>query len=304
MFEFAVGSIIDGVLNCRYAINKEWSIVMQSHWSKSPYGTFILQQEVKLLRQALIVSAANSVALVCDTEVWAAITAEPLGINQAKVFAAKFADAHLCDCANEQNKETDSVDWLIIWHGLEQQEDPRALLREATRVLSEGGRLSIFGFNPLRSLSRNLWFWKDRSQSNIQATLQQFRLHDWLRLLNYEVTQVNTLIAPNLSRLERHQRKCSEMQHVNTFPLVGLIYHFEALRRHFPMTSLRVPIGKEKKRALQLVSPAGSGRVAKLLPAKNRVIKSRVFRDELNSPPKLTGLKSSNKPDNHDNQGQ
>ena len=86
---------------------------------------------------------------------WAAITAEPLGINQAKVFAAKFADAHLCDCANEQNIETDSVDWLIIWHGLEQQEDPRALLREATRVLSEGGRLSIFGFNPLRSLSRN-----------------------------------------------------------------------------------------------------------------------------------------------------
>ena len=103
---------------------------MQSHWSKSPYGTFILQQEVKLLRQALTVSTANSVALVCDTEVWAAITAEPLGINQPKVFAAKFADAHLCDCANEQNIETDSVDWLIIWHGLEQQEDPRALLRE------------------------------------------------------------------------------------------------------------------------------------------------------------------------------
>lgn len=262
-------SAFSGHVKLTYAIISQKPIVMQSHWCESPYGAFILQQEAKLLQQALAVAAANNVALVCESRALPILTAKSFASSQPNVFAAQFSNAHLSDTDHDQNIETSSVDWLILWHALEQQHDPRILLREVTRVLSDGGRVSIFGFNPVRTLSRKFWFWKDKSPASIQSQLLQFRLHDWLRVLNFDVTQIHTLISPNLSRLQWHRDKCSDSQRVHTFPLLGLVYHFEAVRRHFPMTPLRTNKGREKKRNLQLVSSANNGRAAKLMKPDN-----------------------------------
>ena len=241
---------------------------MYSHWCESPYGKFVLQQEAKMLQQSLLISASNCVALLCDERAVPVLTSKPLGPNQPNVFTAKFNETHLCTANNEQNIETGSVDWVILWHALEQQKDPQALLREVTRVLSDGGRVSIYGFNPMRSWSRKFWLWKDKSKCAISSELSQFRVHDWLSLLNYEVTQVNSFVAPNLSRIPKYRQKHEELQNVNTLPLLGMIYHFEAIRRHYPMTYLRINNGKEAKRSLQLISPGANSRVAKLVPVR------------------------------------
>jgi len=227
---------------------------MQSRWCESPYGEFVLQQEAKILQQALSNSANKSVALICDESVQETLLGEGLGKNKPCVFNARFMDAHLCTRKTQENIETDSVDWVILWHAFERLHDPRVLLREVTRVLSDGGRLTVFGFNPLRKFSRKFWFWKDKSYTNVQNELSIFRLNDWLRLLNYDVTQINTLISPNLSRIKSHRDKCARLQRVNTFPLVGMIYHYEAMLKHFTLTPMRVAKRAPKKRALQLVN--------------------------------------------------
>ena len=44
---------------------------------------------------------------------------------------------------------TNSVDGVVVHHALECAEDPRAAIREITRVIRPGGRLLICSFNPL-----------------------------------------------------------------------------------------------------------------------------------------------------------
>ena len=227
---------------------------MQSNWYESAYGEFVLQQEGKLLQQALNNSANKSVALICDESVQKHLVGESLGANRPCMFNARFMDSHLCSSATEENIETDSVDWVVLWHGLETLQDPRILLREVTRVLSDGGRLTVFGFNPLRKYSRKFWFWKDKTLSKVLHELSIFRLNDWLRLLNYDVTQINTFVSPNISRIQRHRERCIQLKRVNTFPLVGLIYHYEANLKHFTLTPMRVSKQASRKHALQLVN--------------------------------------------------
>ncbi len=227
---------------------------MQTRWFESPYGEFVLQQESKLLQQALNNSANKSVALICDESVHHSLVGDYLGVNTPCVFNARFKDSHLCATATDENIETDSVDWVVLWHGLEQIHDPRALLREVTRVLGDGGRLTVFGFNPLRKFSRKFWFWKDKTSTSVKNELSLFRLNDWLRLLNYDVTQINTLVSPNISRIKKHREKCISLQRVNTFPLVGLIYHYEANLKHFTLTPMRMTKRAAKKSSLQLVN--------------------------------------------------
>ncbi|MBT8141820.1 MAG: hypothetical protein HKN88_09705 [Gammaproteobacteria bacterium] len=240
---------------------------MQTSWLDSDYGKFVMQQESKLIRQQLEVAAVGSVAFIGDDRFLSQICENATGRSQASVFKANFDNAHLC-CTNNKNIETSSVSWVIVMHSLEQQKDPQALLREITRILDDGGRVSIIGFNPLRRWSRKFWFWKDRTQTNIHSELSQFRLQDWLHLLNYDVTNIHTLIAPNMSRFSHHQKKCSAEQRVTTYPLLGMVYHFEALLRYTPMTMVRNFGKPEKKGRMQLVSPSTRNSVKELMPVK------------------------------------
>jgi SAM-dependent methyltransferase len=88
-----------------------------------------------------------------------------------------------------------SLDLLILPHSLELSHDPHATLREAERVLVPEGKLIICGFNPL-----SLWGFKQKRSHLYQRFnfgdlylpeagefISYKRLHDWLRLLNFEV---------------------------------------------------------------------------------------------------------------------
>ena len=46
---------------------------------------------------------------------------------------------------------TDSVDILVLQHSLDISARPHQVLREAERILRPGGRLLLFGFNPVSS---------------------------------------------------------------------------------------------------------------------------------------------------------
>ena len=73
---------------------------------------------------------------------------------------------------------TNSLDGVVVHHALEYAEDPRAAIREITRVIRPGGRLLICSFNPL-----SLWMARrPRGMTLVTA----YRLSDWLAVLGFD----------------------------------------------------------------------------------------------------------------------
>jgi SAM-dependent methyltransferase len=81
-----------------------------------------------------------------------------------------------------------TLDLVLIHHGLDAAASPHALLREATRVLIPDGHLLIIGFNPL-----SLWgLWRLfrlpwAALPWLHRPVSPHRLADWLALLDLEV---------------------------------------------------------------------------------------------------------------------
>ncbi|MBC4013087.1 class I SAM-dependent methyltransferase [Morganella morganii] len=81
-----------------------------------------------------------------------------------------------------------SADVCVLAHNLGYSSDPHRLLREADRVLIEDGWLIISGFNPLSLLgARKLIPWRLNREPQCSRMFSQFRMLDWLSLLNYEI---------------------------------------------------------------------------------------------------------------------
>ena len=86
-----------------------------------------------------------------------------------------------------------SMDAVMLHHALECADDPRAVLREVSRVLAPGGRLVLTVFNPaslwgLGNLGSRCRAWVlGRRAQGLARLLAPPRLLDWLALLDIEV---------------------------------------------------------------------------------------------------------------------
>ena len=76
---------------------------------------------------------------------------------------------------------TNSVDGVVVHHALECAEDPRAAIREITRVIRPGGRLLICAFNPL-----SLWLLWTLRWPRGMTLVTAYRLSDWLAVLGFD----------------------------------------------------------------------------------------------------------------------
>ncbi len=252
---------------------------MLKHWSETTFGDFILQQECKMMRQAMLVSVAQTIAIVFDAEAAESGVrerfqqlAEAVREQSARPIELIFAEisdvvghaqnirpeyqTHLIDSETGEHIETASVDWVILSHAVESTRQPRQLLREATRVLGDGGRLSVFAFSPNHYIERALWRMLSKTRPSVKTELARWRLHDWLQVLSYEVTQANSLISPLRSLSKKFRLLQLAQEHVRTSPWVGMVYQVDALKRDIPVTPVRLEVGKKKKLSLQLVSSA------------------------------------------------
>ena len=81
----------------------------------------------------------------------------------------------------------DSFDLVVLFHPLELASRPHQALREVTRVLTDGGRLVVTGFNPW-----SLWgLWRLVSRQHPlrdAGFISPVRMADWLSLLDFRVT--------------------------------------------------------------------------------------------------------------------
>lgn len=137
---------------------------------------------------------------------------------------------------------SDSVDVLLLPHVLEFEHSPHQILRECERVLIGEGHLIIIGFNPWSwwGLWRIVLGWREQPPWAGQY-FSASRLHDWLRLLGFELVQTYRLfyrppvtnhgLLTRLAFMEKLGRWC--------WPWLGAVYMIVAKKHVAPLTPVR-----------------------------------------------------------------
>lgn len=82
---------------------------------------------------------------------------------------------------------TDSIDAVFLPHILDYTEDPHAVLREVDRVLRPDGHVVISGFNAWGWWGLRHYLSGGRFPAGAQRMVSEYRLRDWLNLLDYHV---------------------------------------------------------------------------------------------------------------------
>ncbi|HEY9036889.1 MAG TPA: class I SAM-dependent methyltransferase [Pseudomonadales bacterium] len=77
---------------------------------------------------------------------------------------------------------SEAFDAVVLYHALEQSEDPHSLLREAERILRPSGFLILVGYRRMSLLGLAHWLGRFESTRAMQL-LGTHRLKDWLKLL-------------------------------------------------------------------------------------------------------------------------
>lgn len=143
--------------------------------------------------------------------------------------------------------QTATVDAVLLPHTLEFEPDPRAIVREADRVLTGEGQLIVLGFQP--------WsFWGIRNRASRQgypAGLQQMlgmrRVRDWLELLGYEVVlQRHYLYSRPWDTGGQGARRILRRGLLN--PLPAAAWMLRARKHVYRMTPLKHRFFRERRR--------------------------------------------------------
>jgi SAM-dependent methyltransferase len=134
----------------------------------------------------------------------------------------------------------DSIDAVVVHHGLDFTEDSHALLREVTRVLRPGGQLLVIGFNPLSQWGLMRLFRRGLAVPWRGRFIARHRLIDWFRLLDLRIDQSLTgLHFPplNFSRLLSKAERLEEIGNKFGSPFGG-VYLISCVKQVAPLTPI------------------------------------------------------------------
>lgn len=112
------------------------------------------------------------------------------------------------NCLGIQN---DSIDIVLLPHVLEAHDDPHGVLRELDRVLRSDGHVVILGFNPVSLWGLRHFLSRRRFPPGCRRLISEYRLRDWLRLLNFSVdhSSFHYFPVPILRRTGKQSRQTS-----------------------------------------------------------------------------------------------
>lgn len=132
---------------------------------------------------------------------------------------------------------TESVDLVLLHHALDFSDNQHQLLREASRIVISGGDIVIVGFNPysIWGLRRKL-DWHKREPWTAWM-LSPIRLTDWLKLLDFQVEQIQYgvySLPVNRPRLLRYFSSVEKAARRLNWPTGG-IYVITAKKQVLPL---------------------------------------------------------------------
>lgn len=155
-------------------------------WLATPAGRYLLRAESRKVRLALDSLFGEQFLQIGG---W--------GQSEFRRFARTKRTAVTHDCpaagidfvtqSDELAIANDSVDIALLPHVLEVHPDPHAVLRELDRVLRADGHVIILGFNPVSLWGLRRFFSRKKFPPGFRRMIPEYRLRDWLRLLNFSV---------------------------------------------------------------------------------------------------------------------
>ena len=238
-------------------------IIGLTQWLQTPAGRYVLEWEQRHLDGA-VADLFGFHALQLGVPELDALRANrmphrwvgtdgsrPATAGDTAVAAGEADDVPLPRCAVALHCDFDalpfdsqSLDLVVLPHGLELARDPHLALREVERVLVPEGRVVVVGFNPasLWGLRQRLGRLRRRVVRGGEASLflpsaGEFmgyrRLRDWLRLLSFEVEagRFGCYRPPLLSQTWLARLEWMERSGERWWPVFGAVYFVVAVKR-------------------------------------------------------------------------
>ena len=211
-------------------------------WWQSPLGQYVLQKE-----QAALSGLQSHFFGYHQIQVGGGIKIMP---EFSRPVCQSLIDnsADIIGRAEILPLRSQSIDNLLLVHVLEFSEDPHQILREAERVLVDGGSLILCCFNPVS-------LWGLRRLFSLQDMMPwqghfftQTRIKDWLALLNLEMTKVEHHIFRLPINSHRWLNRCAYVERwgKRMWPFLGGVTLLVATKRSIPLTPITNPWQKKQ----------------------------------------------------------
>lgn len=159
-------------------------------WFDGPAGRRVLDAERRVLDEITPCIFGYHAVQVCAATPFSLLEGSRI-LNRVLVATAddvSGAGAGACAAACRLPFADDSIDLLVLHHGLDFEDDPHLVLREAARAVIPGGALVVVGFNPwsLFGLAR-LFHFGEADAPWFARCIGPHRVSDWLNVLDFRV---------------------------------------------------------------------------------------------------------------------
>jgi len=232
------------------------SVDHHQEWLSTPLGHYLQAQEQSLFDNAVgDVFGFNAVQL--------GMLQMDLLRNSRIPYLLKADGSHgqlLCDSL-QLPLVGNSIDLLLLPHGLDFSDNPQQTLREAERVLVAEGHIMITGFNPVSSWGLKHALVKHESYPWNTSFLSLLRVKDWLELLGLEVTVSRmACYSPPFSNTNWLQRfKFMDKAGGRWWPMMGGIYFIVAKKKVVGMRLIKPKWNKAKFKPSLVATPSQKG---------------------------------------------
>ena len=158
-----------------------------AHWFETPLGAKVLASQMQVVRPIIERMFGYHILQVGGSKEHLLLDQSP--INHKIVFSSAYRPGCTQPVADNAQLPlaSDSIDAVVMHHGLDFAVDSHSLLREATRVLRPGGQMLIIGFNPFSQWGLAGLFKRKLDVPWSGRFIAKHRLLDWLQLLDLQV---------------------------------------------------------------------------------------------------------------------
>jgi SAM-dependent methyltransferase len=211
-----------------------------SDWWNSPLGTLLREQEQRVVAEALEdvfgLQLLQIGAWGKAGEFFKAARTQRQTVIASDIPSVNGSGSRVLSRPTALAVASDSVDAVILPHTLEFEDDPYAVLREVSRVLSGEGKLVVLGFSPLGPWALRHRLSHDSFPPGLERLISPRRLKEWLKVLSFEVTTLNRYLfqLPSPSRKEHR------------WLVPAAAYLLKAQKRVYTLTPIR-PKWREKR---------------------------------------------------------
>jgi SAM-dependent methyltransferase len=223
-------------------------------WLQTPLGAYLLAQEQAYLDEVVAdIFGFNALQLGLPEIDFLRNSRIPY-----KYTVAPEAPASLRASYEALPVDSQSIDLLIMPHGLEFAANPHQILREVDRVMMPEGRIIIIGFNPwsLWGAKRAMTY-RERDYPWRGHFVSLVRLKDWLALLGFDVSagKLACYVPPCETQKWLDRFRFMEASGDRWWGIAGGVYMLQAIKRVQGMR-LITPNWRNKKDLAHGLAPA------------------------------------------------